>query len=90
MTRQDAFVQMQVLLLDELTTFLDKEDAANVLRVVKEVVAEARGVAAVWVTHRFDELQHADDVTYMDSGQVQRSGSPGQILRYLRSLGAAT
>lgn len=80
---------VQVLLLDELTTFLDAEDAANVLSVVKSVVAETRGVAAIWVTHRLEELPQADVVTYMEDGRVQKSGSPAQILRHLRKLGAA-
>jgi ABC-type glutathione transport system ATPase component len=82
-------VHAQVLLLDELTTFLDADDAANVLAVVKSVVAEARGAAAIWVTHRLEELPHADSVTYMEEGKVQRTGSPARILRHLRSLGAA-
>lgn len=68
---------------------MDVEDAANVLSVVREVVAEERGVAAVWVTHRLEELPYADAVTYMEGGRVQRTGSPGQILRHLRSLGAS-
>jgi energy-coupling factor transport system ATP-binding protein len=81
---------VQLLLLDELTTFLDVEDAESVLEAVRGVISEARGVAAVWVTHRLEELPHADRVTYMEEGKVQRSGSPAQILRHLRSLGACT
>jgi hypothetical protein len=45
-----------VLLLDELTTFLDVEDQFGVLRAVKDVTragARGRGVTAVWVTHRW-------------------------------------
>jgi ABC-type cobalamin/Fe3+-siderophores transport system ATPase subunit len=42
-----------VLLLDELTTFLDAEDQFGVLRAVREVTrAAGGGVTAVWVTHR--------------------------------------
>jgi ABC-type transport system involved in cytochrome bd biosynthesis fused ATPase/permease subunit len=47
-----------ILLLDELTTFLDAEDAAGVLAAVRAAVA-ARGVAALWVTHRLEELRGA-------------------------------
>ena len=81
---------MQLLLLDELTTFLDADDAATVLAAVRDVVADARGVAAIWVTHRLEELPHAHVVTYMEDGSVQRSGSAGTILRHLRALGAST
>lgn len=45
-----------MLLLDELTTFLDVEDQFGVLRAVRDVTragaARGRGVTAVWVTHR--------------------------------------
>lgn len=77
-----------MLLLDELTTFLDSEDALSVLKSVREVVA-ASDVAAIWVTHRLEELQFADHVTYMETGRVQRAGKPPQMLAYLRTLGAA-
>lgn len=80
---------MQVLLLDELTTFLDREDAQAVLASVRGVVAGSAGVAAIWVTHRLEELQHADHVTYMEDGRVQRAGTPQQMLGHLRALGAA-
>lgn len=80
--------RLQVLLLDELTTFLDSEDALSVLECVREVV-KAGDVAAIWVTHRLEELQHADHVTYMEGGRVQRAGKPPQMLAYLRALGAA-
>ena len=86
----EPYATVQVLLLDELTTFLDAEDATNVLEVVRAVVAEERGVAAIWVTHRLEELPQADAVTYMEDGRVQRTGTPGRILQHLRSLGAST
>jgi len=39
----------RVLLLDELTTFLDVDDASAVLAAVKDVVARDRSVCAIWV-----------------------------------------
>ena len=81
-------VHVQVLLLDELTTYLDSDDAANVLSVVREVVSQDRGVAAIWVTHRLEELPQADRVTYMEHGRVQNTGTPAAILRHLKKLGA--
>lgn len=79
---------MQVLLLDELTTFLDVEDARSVLQAVREVLSTSNDMAAVWVTHRLEELQFADTVTCMDKGSVQVSGSPDRILNHLQTLGA--
>jgi energy-coupling factor transport system ATP-binding protein len=42
----------KVLLLDELTTFLDVEDQFGVLQAVKNITHKRRATA-VWVTHRF-------------------------------------
>ena len=41
--------QPAVLLLDELTTFLDGEDQMAVLRTVRELASPAGGVTALWV-----------------------------------------
>ena len=46
-----AFAQLlQVLLLDELTTFLDDEDQGGVLRAVRDVTSGDRRVTALWVS----------------------------------------
>ncbi len=45
--------RFQVLLLDELTTYLDYEDSLNVLRCVQGIVSAGDGVTALWVTHRW-------------------------------------
>lgn len=42
----------KLLLLDELTTFLDVEDQFGVLQAVKSITQQRRDVTAVWVTHR--------------------------------------
>lgn len=44
----------KLLLLDELTTFLDVEDQFGVLQAVKSITQQRRDVTAVWVTHRCD------------------------------------
>lgn len=136
----------QVLLMDELTTFLDYEDQLNVLRCVRSIVdgeafrepspgtpsastsgggsgsgvgdngqeyqrrggaramgpaggsggtpcggsgaASTGGVTALWVTHRLEELEYADYVSYMDGGRIVFSGTPAEMRSFLRSLGA--
>ena len=45
-------------------------------------------VTALWVTHRLEELQWADRVSYMDNGRIQFSGSPQEAMAYLKRLGA--
>ncbi|GFR41402.1 hypothetical protein Agub_g2081, partial [Astrephomene gubernaculifera] len=50
----------KLLLLDELTTFLDREDQFGVLQAVRSIASARNDVTAIWVTHRFEELQYAD------------------------------
>ncbi len=124
----------RLLLLDELTTFLDVEDQFGVLEAVQRVTRrgcvttvaaasrsqspppsssssssssasdgespgqpgkepEAPGggdqpVTAVWVTHRFEELEYADAASYMQDGRVAFTGSAQEMRRYLKQLGA--
>jgi len=113
----------RVLLLDELTTFLDGNDQRNVLRCVRSLVDAsslssskqqkeedvARGpeagcsldnrylgappldnpVTALWVTHRLEELQYADGVSFMDGGRIVWTGSPENAEKTMRALGAS-
>ena len=44
--------QPKLLLLDELTTFIDEADQERVVQSVRNVVASDRDVTALWVTHR--------------------------------------
>jgi hypothetical protein len=45
-------------------------------------------VTALWVTHRLEELDYADCVSYMDGGRIVFSGTPHQMKAYMRQLGA--
>lgn len=54
-----------LLLLDELTTFVDREDQERVVECVKRIVRDGSGVTAVWVTHR-----------YLDSVGIKLTMSP--------------
>ncbi|KXZ56381.1 hypothetical protein GPECTOR_1g338 [Gonium pectorale] len=78
----------KLLLLDELTTFLDREDQFGVLEVVRNIASERRDVTAIWVTHRFEELQFADAASYMEDGRVVFTGTPEETKAYMRGLGA--
>lgn len=71
----------RVLLLDELTTFLDEEDQIGVLEAVRNVVRGS--VTALWVTHRLEELDYADGAVYMENGRVVLSGSVEDVKRYI-------
>lgn len=78
----------QLLLLDELTTFLDEGSRRRVLECVRGVVGPQHGNTGVWVTHRFEELEFADTAAYMDDGRILCSGAPEDVVKYVRSLGA--
>jgi len=82
----------QVLLLDELTTFLDARDQRNVLECVRGLVDSKKKdsldnqVTALWVTHRLEELEFADGVSIMDGGRVIFTGPPSEAIAMMRIL----
>ncbi|KAL6494833.1 hypothetical protein OROGR_031633 [Orobanche gracilis] len=83
----------KVLLLDELTSFLDETDQVEVLRAVKSSLASSSGTTALWVTHRLEELEYADGAVYMEDGKVVLQGDASSILSFVEiagSFGVAT
>lgn len=71
----------RVLLLDELTTFLDEADQMGVLEAVRSVVGGS--VTALWVTHRLEELDFADGAVYMEDGRIVLAGRVEDVKRYI-------
>ena len=84
----------RILLLDELTTFLDGSDQMKVVKCVRDVVHPAKAndmdqqVTAVWVTHRLEELEYADYVSFMDDGKILWTARPDEAKKRMKSLGA--
>ncbi|CAO1943315.1 unnamed protein product [Urochloa humidicola] len=74
----------KVLLLDELTTFLDEHDQMGVIKAVGNSVAADGEVAALWVTHRLEELKYADGAIYMEDGQIIIQGDISTISRFIK------
>ncbi|XP_066307237.1 ABC transporter I family member 10-like isoform X2 [Miscanthus floridulus] len=74
----------KVLLLDELTTFLDEHDQIGVIKAVRNSVAADGEVAALWVTHRLEELKYADGAIYMEDGQIIIQGDVSTISRFIK------
>eukprot|EP00262_Sarcandra_glabra_P002323 TRINITY_DN1259_c0_g1_i4.p1 TRINITY_DN1259_c0_g1~~TRINITY_DN1259_c0_g1_i4.p1 ORF type:complete len:169 (+),score=30.75 TRINITY_DN1259_c0_g1_i4:185-691(+) len=74
----------KVLLLDELTTFLDETDQIGVIKAVKNSLGSPGDVAALWVTHRLEELKYADGVVYMEDGRVVMHGDTSSIADFIR------
>jgi len=76
--------QPKVLLLDELTTFLDFSDQRGVLEAVRRVVQDGEEpVTAIWVTHRMEELEYADGATCIENGRDVFSGSGYSVIEHV-------
>jgi energy-coupling factor transport system ATP-binding protein len=68
----------EVLLLDEPTALLDPDTQLELVAQVQRLV-KSRGLTALWVTHRLDELNYCDGAFLLDQGKVVESGNPQQI-----------
>jgi len=77
----------ELLLLDELTTFLDEADQRQVIEAVRRAVDESGGdTTAIWVTHRLEELEFCDEAAYMERGRVVKTGSGKEIRSFIRAM----
>ncbi|KAG2591992.1 ABC transporter I family member 10-like isoform X1 [Panicum virgatum] len=74
----------KVLLLDELTTFLDEHDQMGVIKAVRNSVAADGEAAALWVTHRLEELKYADGAIYMEDGQIIIQGDVATLSSFIK------
>lgn len=59
----------ELLLLDEATAGLDVRARAEVLALVRRLIAE-EGVSTLWATHIFEEIAPEDHVVVLHKGQV--------------------
>lgn len=67
-----------VLLLDEPTALLDPDSQIDLVAQVQRLVKE-RGMTALWVTHRLNELDYCDGAFLLEHGQVVARGEPQQL-----------
>ena len=64
-----------ILLLDEPTALLDPDSQLDLVTQVQSLVKK-RGITALWVTHRLNELDYSDGAFLLDKGQVVDQSSP--------------
>jgi len=85
----------QLLLLDEVTNSLDPGSVKMVKDMVRRYVSDKKDCAAIWSTHRLEEIsQICDKVVMIDSGRIVSdglvedftSGSTGEYLLKLENL----
>ncbi|NJR68670.1 MAG: energy-coupling factor ABC transporter ATP-binding protein [Synechococcales cyanobacterium CRU_2_2] len=68
----------EVLLLDEPTALLDPDSQQELVQRVQQLV-KARGLTALWVTHRFNELDYCDGAFLLEKGRVVARGDPAPL-----------
>jgi len=71
-----------VLLLDEPTALLDPDSQLELVAQVNHLV-KCRGLTALWVTHRLDELDYCDGAFLLEQGHVVDRGDPQRLKQRL-------
>ncbi|OKH24210.1 LuxR family transcriptional regulator [Hydrococcus rivularis NIES-593] len=71
-----------VLLLDEPTALLDADTQLELVAQVQRLVKN-RGLTALWVTHRLDELDYCDGAFLLEDGKVVASGGAVHLKQIL-------
>lgn len=66
-----------IVLLDEATSALDPQNEAAVVRGIHELT---RNKTVIVVAHRLHTIQHADQILFLDRGQVLERGTHEQLL----------
>jgi energy-coupling factor transport system ATP-binding protein len=77
-----------VLLLDEPTALLDPESQLDLVTYVRQLVTN-RGLTALWVTHRLEELDYCDGAILLEAGRVVDQGDPKRLRQYLQQKATA-
>lgn len=74
--------QCEVLLLDEPTALLDPDSQLDLVAQVQNLV-KSRGLTALWVTHRLDELNYCDGAFLLEKGCLVDQGEPKRLKQRL-------
>jgi energy-coupling factor transport system ATP-binding protein len=72
----------EVLLLDEPTALLDPDSQIDLVEQVQKLI-QKRGMTALWVTHRLEELEYCDGAFLLEHGRVVEQGNPARIKQQL-------
>ncbi|XGV96955.1 MAG: energy-coupling factor ABC transporter ATP-binding protein [Leptolyngbya sp. BL-A-14] len=75
----------EVLLLDEPTALLDPDSQLDLVAQVRQLVKD-RGLTALWVTHRLDELDYCDGAFLLEQGKVVDRGDPQRLKQRLMQV----
>jgi energy-coupling factor transport system ATP-binding protein len=72
----------EVLLLDEPTALLDPDSQMDLVQQVQQLL-KRRGITALWVTHRLEELDYCDGAFLLEQGRVVEQGDPVRLKQRL-------
>lgn len=75
----------EVLLLDEPTALLDPDSQLDLVESVRRLV-KSRGITALWVTHRLDELNYCDGAFLLEKGVLVDCGDAQRLKERLMEL----
>ncbi|TAE93042.1 MAG: ABC transporter ATP-binding protein [Oscillatoriales cyanobacterium] len=64
------------------TALLDPDSQLDLVAAVQRLVKN-RGITALWVTHRLDELNYCDGAFLLEKGQVVDRGDPARLKQRL-------
>ena len=69
-----------LILLDEPTAFLDQTSQLKVLKIIKSLTNNhKKPLTALWITHRYEELIHADAVAELNNGFLSSWQEPSKF-----------
>ncbi len=76
----------QLLLLDEPTALLDPISQNSILKTVKQVSRQSKdhAIAALWITHRLEELKYCDGAAIMHKGSLSDWMSGDHVIKKLK------
>jgi energy-coupling factor transport system ATP-binding protein len=74
--------QIEVILFDEPTALLDPDAQLDLVVRVRDLV-KSRGLTALWVTHRLEELDYCDGAFLLERGKLIDRGNPDRMRQRL-------
>lgn len=77
--------QIEVILFDEPTALLDPDSQLDLVAQVRQLV-KSRGLTALWVTHRLEELDYCDGAFLLENGHLIDAGHPERMRQRLMQV----
>ena len=66
-----------ILIMDEATSALDANTESKIVNTISEV---SKGKTLIIISHRLSTIKNADNVIFIDKGQVKESGTLDEVL----------